>query len=102
VKLLLRCDHALQAHHYANVLQAAGIACEVRNLSLGGAIGDIPWLECSPQLWLRHGPDEAFARALLDELQQPTDAPSWGCRHCGEVIEAQFAACWNCGLARPV
>jgi hypothetical protein len=101
MKLLLRCEHGLQAHHFANVLRAAGVACEVRNLSLGGAVGDIPWLECSPQLWLRHAPDEAFARQLLAELQQPNDAPPWSCQRCNESIEAQFAACWNCGVARP-
>jgi hypothetical protein len=101
MKLLMRCDHLLQAQHLANVLNAAAIPCEVRNVALGGAIGDIPWLECAPQLWLRHDSDEAIARRLLDELDEGVNAAPWACAACDEPIEPQFAACWRCGTARP-
>jgi hypothetical protein len=30
----------------------------------------------------------------------PTE-PLWTCPGCGEEIEAQFTACWNCGAERP-
>lgn len=26
--------------------------------------------------------------------------PSWTCRRCGQTIEPQFTACWNCGTER--
>lgn len=100
MKLLRRCDHLIQAAHFANALRAAGIACEVRNTTLSGAIGDIPWLECAPQVWVLDALDEARARALLDELAVPPDAPAWECAQCREKIEPQFGACWNCGAAR--
>lgn len=100
MKLLRRCDHALQAQHFANVLAAAGIACEVRNTTLAGAIGDIPWLECAPQLWIANALDEPRARQLLAELALPSTGAAWRCA-CGETIEAQFAQCWKCGAARP-
>ncbi|HUN93203.1 MAG TPA: DUF2007 domain-containing protein [Burkholderiaceae bacterium] len=101
MKLLMRCDHLLHAQHVANVLRAAGIACELRNTALGGAIGDIPWLECAPQLWLRHAGDEPLARQLLDELKRAPDAAHWSCPRCAEWLEPQFATCWNCGAQRP-
>lgn len=101
MKLLRRCDHVLQATHYANALRAAGIRCDVRNTTLSGAIGDIPWLECAPQVWIRDDADEARARALLEELARPSDAPPWRCLQCNETIEPQFGECWNCGSARP-
>jgi len=100
VKLLQRCDHFLQAAHYANALQAAGIRCEVRNTALAGAIGDIPWLECAPQLWIHDPLEETRARQLLIELAAPPHAPAWRCSGCGETIEPQFGACWRCGAAR--
>jgi hypothetical protein len=25
---------------------------------------------------------------------------AWVCPHCGQDVEGQFAACWNCGAAR--
>jgi hypothetical protein len=100
LKLLCRCDHNLLAAHYANALRAAGIHCEVRNTSLYGGIGDIPWLECSPQIWIHDARDEARAQQLLRDLMLPTDAPAWKCTGCDETIEPQFAACWNCGAVR--
>ncbi len=100
MKLLLRCDHALQAAHLANALSAAGIRCEVRNTTLAGAIGDIPWLECAPQIWIADSLDEARARRLIDELSRPVEGPSWSCGGCGESIEPQFGACWRCGASR--
>lgn len=100
MKLLRRCDHMLQAAHFANALRAAGIRCEVRNTSLWGAIGDVPWLECSPQVWIQDSLDEYRAQQLLRDLMLPTDAPAWQCSGCSETIEPQFAACWNCGAAR--
>ncbi len=28
-------------------------------------------------------------------------AASWNCRQCGQQVEGQFDACWNCGALRP-
>jgi hypothetical protein len=100
MKLLMRLDHPVQAAHFANVLRAAGIRCEVRNTTLSGAIGDIPFLDCAPHLWIENWLDEAQARQLLAEVQQPLHAPSWRCG-CGEQIEPQFGQCWQCGAQRP-
>lgn len=99
MKLLTRCEHALQAQHFANALRAAGIACEVRNTTLAGAIGEVPWLECAPQLWIANALDEPRALQLLRELDMPPAGPPWCCS-CGETIEAQFGACWKCGASR--
>lgn len=52
MKLLRRADNLITAYHWANLLQAAGIRCEVRNTALTGALGDIPFLEAAPQLWV--------------------------------------------------
>ena len=98
--LLMRCDHLLQAAHLANVLRAAGIRCEVRNTALSGAIGEIPWGECAPQLWLDNRLDESRARELIQEASRAIDGPRWQCVRCGESLEPQFGACWQCGTAR--
>jgi len=100
MKLLLRCDHLLQAEHYANVLRAAGIRCTVRNTTLAGAIGDIPFIECAPQVWIDNALDEHRARELIGSLRQPVAGAVWQCA-CGETIEPQFAQCWHCGALRP-
>jgi len=100
VKLLMRCDHAVAAAHYAGALRAAGIDCEVRNTVLSGALGEIPFLECAPQIWLRNSLDEIRARELIEQLRTPVAGVPWTCRRCGETLEPQFAQCWNCGTPR--
>lgn len=100
MKLLMRCDHAIAAAHYAGALRAAGIDCEVRNTTLSGALGEIPFLECAPQIWIRNSLDEARARELIEQLRAPVTGPPWTCSRCGELLEPQFAQCWSCGAPR--
>jgi len=100
MKLLMRCEHAIVAAHYAGALRAAGIDCEVRNTVLSGALGEIPFLECAPQIWIRNAMDEARARELIAQLRMPVSGDPWTCGNCGEVLEPQFSQCWNCGSPR--
>lgn len=101
MKLVARADHLVLATIWAESLRAAGIRCELRNTSLSGAIGEIPFLECAPQLWIEHDADEVRAREILQELRRPSRGPAWRCGACGETSEPQFGACWQCGAVRP-
>ena len=101
MKLLLRCEHAIAAAQLAGALRAAGIDCEVRNTTLSGALGEIPFLECAPQIWLRDDIDEPRAHELIALLRKPPAGAPWVCDACGESLEPQFAQCWSCGSLRP-
>ncbi len=101
MKLLLRCLDLFEAQHKANLLRSAGIRAEVRNTFLTGALGDIPFLEAGPQVWIDARESEDTARAILYEAEQAPSGPDWVCDACGEVIEGQFAQCWHCGALRP-
>jgi hypothetical protein len=101
VKLIARADHPLQAAIWADTLRAAGIRCEVRNTTLSGAMGEIPFLECAPQVWLLNAADEAPAREILQQLRRPVVGNPWRCAECGEESEPQFGTCWQCGAERP-
>lgn len=80
------------------LLERAGIECITKNEQLAGALGDIPFLECEPELWVLHDADLARARSILTTHNAPVvGADQWRCRHCGELIDAQFEACWQCG-----
>jgi len=101
VKLLMRCDQAIQAAHLVNVLRAAGIRAESRNVTLAGALGEIPWLECAPQVWILDDLEWHRAQAILADLQQPPFGAPWTCAACGQGSDAQFTECWRCGGLRP-
>jgi hypothetical protein len=90
-------ESVIEIAHLRNVLESAGIPCEVRNDRLGGALGEIPFVECWPQLWVRHAGDVLRARGLIEEVLRPVpDTRAWTCPGCGERIEPQFAQCWRC------
>jgi len=89
----------LQASLLKEILVAEGIECLLRNDLLSSAMGEIPFIECSPELWLIDGETYPRAKLLLDAWLQ-TNGPSdeyWTCPGCGEVVQAHFGACWSCG-----
>lgn len=75
------------------------IVCLVRNDELSTALGEIPFVECYPELWVVD--DEVFPRArlLLDQWlsEMSMEQGAWRCAGCGEVLEGQFESCWQCG-----
>jgi len=82
-------------------LEQEGIACMLRNEELFAAMGEIPFLELRPELWVLD--DEVLPRARLlvkSWLAADKDAVPWICPHCGERLEGQFGACWKCGRER--
>ena len=99
---LMRAPNVLIGQHWINVLSAAGISCELHNRYLNGALGEIPAEQCAPELWLVDERDEMLARKLLQAASNGPAAgtPPWRCHQCGEILEAQFPVCWQCGTAR--
>ena len=81
-------------------LQQEGIAVLLRNEELFSAMGEIPFVEIRPELWILD--DEVLPRAqrLLDAWRQTEPAADWSCPGCGERLEGQFDACWKCGHQR--
>lgn len=85
--------------HFRNVLEQNGIRCFIRNEQLSGALGEVPFLECLPELWVQSDRDQSRAEQLIRELRSAPigRVEPWRCGSCGETNEAQFAACWSCG-----
>ncbi len=101
MKLVYSAESVVNVAHMRNVLESAGIHCEVRNYHLASAIGEIPFVECWPQLWAvneaQHAEAEQLVAGALNGVQR---GPAWACPECGEDSEAQFTACWRCGHER--
>ena len=75
-----------------------GIVCLVRNDELSTALGEIPFVECYPELWVVDNEVWPRARLLLDKWLAEAEVrqDSWLCS-CGEMLEGQFEMCWKCG-----
>jgi hypothetical protein len=84
------------------LLEEAEIPCMVRNENLSAALGELPFTECSPEIWILNDGDYPRASAIVDGWRnaEPENHGPWVCR-CGETIEGQFSSCWKCGRDRP-
>lgn len=84
-------------------LAEEGVACLLRNDELSTALGEIPFVECYPELWVVDNEVFPRARLLLEKwLEEAAESdPEWSCAGCGEGVEGQFQSCWKCGEERP-
>ena len=100
MKKLTSATSPVTLHHYRNLLEAEGIATEIKNEHFGSLLGGMPLTET--QLWVVNDLDYDRAKQLIDgtALDESPKA-SWRCAQCGEDNEGQFAACWNCGSTAP-
>lgn len=100
MKRVFRHDSVAEVGLLRGLLEHAGIRCITKNEALSGALGEIPFLECQPELWVVDDTDRVRAEAIIAAHYEraPVHA-DWACRRCGETNEGQFNACWRCGTA---
>ncbi len=84
-----------------NILDQHGISCWIKNEFLSAGVGDLPPVECWPQLSVEDD-DFAAAERIVEAALTETAAPAWRCNSCGEEIEGQFTECWKCGASCPI
>jgi hypothetical protein len=84
-----------------NILQINGISSTITNQYLSAGVGEIPPIECWPQLWVTEQ-DFERASAIIETNERDLAELKeiWICPKCGEEIEGQFAECWNCETAK--
>ena len=103
MKKVTSADSLVTISHYRNLLESEGIPAFVRNEHLGSILGEMPFQEVWPELWVQNDIDYDRALELLDRdtLLRESPAASWRCENCREENEGQFSACWNCGRLQP-
>ena len=96
--------HAAEVHLVKGFLESHGIEASVRGEYLTSGWGELPVDLCS--VWIVD--DTRFERAdallvafLKGTLAREHGGERWTCPTCGEPLEGQFTACWNCGTVRP-
>jgi hypothetical protein len=97
MKAVISFDSVTEAEFAAGLLNTQGIACEVRNEVITGALG--PSMPFLPEVWVLHDEDLNVAREILRKHRTPRE-PFWNCPACKTSNEAAFDACWSCGTPR--
>ncbi len=86
-----------------SLLEAHGIETFLKNQYASGALGELPFVEICPQLYVLRERDVAEANRLIRELSFDDgdgDGEPWTCPGCGTEVDAGFGACWQCSRPR--
>ena len=67
MKKVTSADSLVTISHYRNLLEAEGIEAFIRNEHLGSILGEMPFQEVWPEVWVRNDIDLDRARQLIDE-----------------------------------
>lgn len=97
--------HLTEAHLIRGFLESQGIDALVRGDFLTGGWGELPVDACA--VWITDDARFAEADQLLKDflkgaLARIHGGKTWSCPQCGENIEGQFTACWQCGAEQPL
>ena len=88
-----------EAHLVAGLLRHAGIDSRVLKENAQGGLGDIPFGEAYPEVWIEHSADLDRANAIIAEFESPPiDSGSVACPACSEENPGNFELCWKCGM----
>jgi hypothetical protein len=103
VKQIHAARTALEAYLVRGFLDSHGIPAEVRGEFLTSGWGELPVDVCS--VWVTDDAQYEAANDLLVAFMSGSYArlysgERWTCSRCGEKLEGQFTACWNCGAAK--
>ena len=89
-----------EAYLIAGMLATAGIDAQILNQHSQGGLGEIPFGEVYPEIWLADDANMAAARRIIDAYEQPAADPGTVvCWSCHEENPADFDVCWHCGKA---
>lgn len=86
------------AHLLLHRLAAAGIEARVLNEHAQGGMGEIPFTQVYPEIWIMQQRDSARAREIIAAFERtPLSQDTIRCQVCAETNPSEFEICWHCG-----
>lgn len=98
MKRVYSASDLVDARLLADALADVRIETHLFNASAIGAMGDLPFGETWPEVWVADERDLANARVIVAAHAARRSAiGSVHCDACGEDSPSNFGCCWNCG-----
>ncbi len=82
---------------FQNLLEQHGIVTQMRNYHTSSAIGELPFVETHPEVYVPIADSEQAKRLLAELNEDRSDRPDWHCASCDEENPGSFDLCWQCG-----
>lgn len=98
MKRVYQAGTLLEAQLVADTLNSMGIVNHLFNAHAVGAMGELPYSEILPEVWIEDSAREGQAREMVIAMHAaPT--PDKSCPYCDELNPGNFLSCWHCGSA---
>ena len=98
MKKLYRAANLPDAHILRGLLAQAGIQAHVFNENAQGGLGQLPFTEAWPEVWVSEDRDLIRAREIVQAFEcSPEASASVRCPACTEENPSSFQLCWSCG-----
>jgi hypothetical protein len=98
MKKLCSTANIIEAQLLADLLKQDGIDVRVFNQYALGAMGEIPFTQTYPELWVVNDHDLGRAESVARAVEHAARANVHKlCRGCGEQLSVDLLSCWNCG-----
>ena len=101
MKRVLIAPTLLDAQLAVDVLSSLGIVCHIFNATAAGALGEVPFMQAQPEVWVADESQETRAREVLTGLRNAPLRNEKTCPYCGEANPGNFMSCWQCGGTLP-
>jgi hypothetical protein len=98
MKRVYSASDLVDARLLADSLDDARIRTHLLNANAIGAMGDLPFGDTWPEVWIADERDLARAETIVAaHAARPAARGSVRCAGCGEDNPSNFDCCWNCG-----
>lgn len=98
MKKLYSAANLPDAHIVRDLLVQAGIQAHVFNENAQSGIGQLPFTEAWPEVWVSEDRDLGRAQEIVRAFERAPEAvDSIRCTGCAEDNPGSFQLCWNCG-----
>ena len=88
-----------QAYLIKRLLEDAGVPSRILNENAQGGLGEIPFTQTYPEIWLLRETDIPLAKKILQKFESTSSDSDikQSCPACNESNPGNFETCWNCG-----
>ena len=86
----------IEAYLLQAFLRSQGVDTIIKNESLQTGLGELPFVESWPEVWLMQARDWDKAYQLLAGFISGETIGEWSCLVCGERNPDTFELCWVC------
>ncbi|MEE8387931.1 MAG: DUF2007 domain-containing protein [Acidiferrobacterales bacterium] len=88
-----------EAYLIRDLLAEVGVRTQILNENAQGGVGEIPFTETYPEIWVERKNDMERARRIIEEYESRSFSTGYvDCPRCGEQNPENFETCWHCGV----